>query len=116
MQSKCQCESYECEGFNEVPYLDQLVVWNTERREVAIFLVNRSGTDSQEVKTELQGMAPVSVAGAVSLFAKDKKMTNYIDHNAVRPEKFEAVLLQDDCVTAQLPPLSFVVIRIAVQK
>lgn len=116
MQSKCQCESYDCEEFDKVPYLDQLAVWNTGRNEVAIFLINRSESDSQEVITELQGMAPVSVAGAVCLSAKDKKMTNQKDHNAVRPEKFEAVKLQDDCVTAQLPPLSFVMVRVAIQK
>lgn len=116
MQSKCQCESYDCEEFDKVPYLDQLAVWNTGRNEVAIFLINRSESDSQEVITELQGMAPVSVAEAVCLSAKDKKMTNQKDHNAVRPEKFEAVKLQDDCVTAQLPPLSFVMVRVAIQK
>lgn len=116
MQSKCQCESYDCEEFDKVPYLDQLAVWNTGGNEVAIFLINRSETDSQEVITELQGMAPASVIEAVCLSAKDKKMTNQRDHNAVRPKKFEAVKLQDDCVIAELVPLSFVMLRIAVEK
>lgn len=116
MQSKCQCESYDCEGFDKVPYLDQLVVWNTEREEVAIFLINRSETDSQEVKTELQGMTPVSVAESVCLSAKDKKMTNHKDHAAVKPEKYESVKLQENCVTVELIPLSFVMIRIEVKK
>ena len=61
-------------------------------------------------------MAPVSVTEAVCLSAKDKKMTNQRDHNAVRPIKFEAVKLQDDCVIAELVPLSFVMLRIAVEK
>ena len=112
MQSKCRCESYDCEGFNEVPYLDQLVVWNKGQKEVVIFLINRSEADSQEAETELQGMTPVAVAEAVCLFAKNKKMTNHKDHTAVKPEKNEEVKLIGNCVTAVLPPLSFHMIRV----
>ena len=112
MQSKCRCEFYDCEGFNEVPYLDQLVVWNKGQKEVVIFLINRSEADSQEAETELQGMTPVAVAEAVCISAKNKKMTNHKDHTAVKPEKNEEVKLIGNCVTAVLPPLSFHMIRV----
>ena len=116
MQSKCQCEAYGCGGFDKVPYLDQLVVWNTGRKEVAIFLINRSEADSQEVETELQGMTPVSVTEAVYLSAKNKKMTNHKDHSAVKPERYDEVKIQGNCVTAELMPLTFMMIRLAIQK
>lgn len=113
MQSKCRCETYACEGFDEVPYLDHLVVWNVGQREMVLFLINRSETDCQEVKTELQGVTPVSVIEAACLSARDKKITNHKDHAAVKPERNEEVKLDGNCVAAVLPPLSFHMIRVS---
>lgn len=116
MQSKCECSSYDCEGFDDVPYLDQLIVWNASQKEAVIFLISRSENDRQEVEVELQGMTPVSVADAVCLSAKDKKTTNHIDHNAVKPEKYDEAKIEGNCVTAELAPLSFMMIRVGIQK
>lgn len=116
MQSKCECQSYDCDGFDEVPYLDQLIVHNVRQKEVVIFLINKSENNSQEVEVELQGMTPVLVVEAVCLCAKDRKTTNYRDHNAVKPEKYEEAKIQGNCVTAELVPLSFMMIRVGIHK
>lgn len=110
-----QGETYNCEGFNNVPYLDQVVVWNKEQEEIVVFLVNRSEDSSQEVETELQGIMPVSVKEAVCMHSDDKKMTNQKEHLAVCPRESDAVELRGNCVTAALLPLSFMMIRVDVR-
>lgn len=115
LQTACRGETYDCENFHNVPFLDQAVVWNKEQEEVVIFLVNRSEEDSQEAETVLQGMKPDEVREAVYLSSEDKKMTNREDHMAVRPRKSDAVEVQGNRVTAKLPPLSFMMIRVGVR-
>lgn len=115
LQSVYRGETYDCEGFHNVPYLDQAVVWNKEREEAVIFLVNRSEEDSQEVEVLLQGLKPGAVREAVSLAAADKKMTNKENHLAVQPRESDAVEVRGSCVTAEILPLSFMMIRVNVQ-
>lgn len=112
LQSVYRGEAYACEGFDRVPYLDQVVVWNQERNEVAAFLVNRCEDSGQKVEIVLQGMIPEAIREAVYLAAENKKMTNQKNHLAVRPRKSETVELEENCVVAELLPLSFTMIRI----
>ncbi len=114
LQSIYYGEFYDCEGFSNVPYLDQVVVWNRARNEIAVFLVNRREHDSQEVEIVLQGMRPSTVKEAVYLSAEDKKMTNQKDHLAVRPRKSDAAQLKENCVTTTIMPLSFMMIRVGI--
>ncbi len=115
LQSIYHGESYDCEGFNNVPYLDQVVVWNRAQNEVVVFLVNRSENDSQEVEIVLQGMRPNTIKEAIYLSAEDKKMTNQKNHLAVRPRESDAVELKENCVTTAIMPLSFMMIRVGMQ-
>ncbi len=115
LQSVYRGDTYDCEGFHDVPCLDQVVVWNREQEEAVIFLVNRSEDSSQEVEVEIQGMELKRVREAVYLWAEDKKTTNREDHLAVRPRKCDAVELKENCVTVRQLPLSFMMIRVEVQ-
>lgn len=115
LQSVYRGESYDCEGFYNVPYLDHVAVWNKEREEIAVFLVNRSEYDCQEAETVLQGMEPKTIEEAVYLSAEDKKMTNRENHMAVRPRKCDTVELHGERIVAKLPPLSFMMIRVSLK-
>lgn len=114
LQSVYRGETYDCEKFTHVPYLDQVAVWNHEQEEIAVFLVNRSEDKSQEVEVELQGMKLNTVREAVYLSAEDKKTTNREDHLAVHPRESDAVEVKENCVTAKMPPLSFMMIRVGI--
>jgi alpha-N-arabinofuranosidase len=101
------CDTYDCEEFDKVPYLDSLVVWNEAAQEIAVFLINKSETEAMDVEILLEGFAPKEVKKSVVLTAEDKKMTNVVNHKAVVPrEKRIAEVNPESCI-AKLAPLSF---------
>lgn len=105
-------DSYSCESHDAVPYLDQLVVWNEEKKEIVIFLVNRSEEEDMHIKVDLQGMCPATVIEAVSMTAEDKKMTNRFNHQAVLPKTSDQIVIENDIIEGKVDALSFNVIRI----
>lgn len=105
-------DCYSCESYDAVPYLDEVVVWNKEQKEIVAFLVNRSEEDAMEIKIDLQGMCPGSIIEAVSMTAEDKKMTNLRDHQAVVPKANCQIIIEDHVIKGKIDPLSFNVIRI----
>ena len=107
-------ETYRCEEFEEVPYLDILAVWNEDKREIALFMVNRCEGESMKCDIHLQGFGLKEIRMSKALYAKDKKMTNQYNHNAVIPKENNAVSIEDDCCIAEILPLSFNVIRLGI--
>ena len=62
----------------------------------------------------LQGFGLKEIRMSKALYAKDKKMTNQYNHNAVIPKENNAVSIEDDCCIAEILPLSFNVIRLGI--
>ncbi len=111
LETVVSCETYKSSQF-EVPYLDVLAVWNKEEQEIAVFLVNRSETESIKCEACFQDFELNDVKMAVALYAEDKKMTNQLDHNAVVPRKNTSVSIQGNRCTVEAAPLSFHVVRL----
>ncbi|GAA0805952.1 alpha-L-arabinofuranosidase AbfA [Faecalicatena orotica] len=106
--------TYQCEDFDQVPYLDEVVVWNDEKNEIVIFVVNKSEDEPMKVEVMLQNFEPKRVTEFVSMTADDKKMTNQYDHTAVQPCSREgAHVISGSCI-AEIEPLSFNMIRIEI--
>lgn len=114
LESRVSGPGYACEGIGEVSYLDTVVVWNRERGEIVFFAVNRSEEESLEAKWKLEGFAPKEIRAFIRMHAENKKMTNQHDHRAVMPEEAAGGMIKGGCCTAELLPLSFNMIRVAV--
>lgn len=108
--------TYSCEDFSDVPYIDNLVIWNKEIGEIIVFAVNRSEEEVLSLEIKLPDFEIKNVIESISLTAKDRKMTNQEDHNAVLPRNNDnAEVIGDTCIM-QLVALSFNVLRIKIEQ
>ncbi len=113
LESRISCPGYACGGIGMVPYLDTLTVWNCERGEIVFFAVNRNEEESLKVKLKLEGFVPKSIISFIYMCADDRKMTNQYDHAAVMPKEANSGILDGECCTMEVMPLSFNILRIA---
>jgi len=113
MQSIVGSPVYQCEQFEEVPYVDTVTVYNKEREELVYFQINRR-EQNVGISSEIQGFRPEHIIEHVALWAEDKKMTNRTEHDAIRPEQLEDVELYEDGFKYIMEPLSWNMIRVKV--
>ncbi len=116
LQTKYKGTCYSCRSFQNVPFIDQVAVWNEETQEIALFIVNRNEEEEAELTLELWGFEPSAVIESISLTARDKKMTNATDHFAVCPRANDNVTIKKHTVTARIEPFSFQMIRLSLEK
>ncbi len=107
---------YDCKEFNNVPYVDSIVVWNDEDGELVFFAVNRDEDNKQKVSLQLSDFKVDSVIESIGMTAADKKMTNQFQHDAVKPETVDNVKLGNGEAKVVLKPLSFNVVRLRINQ
>lgn len=115
LQTVTDCETYDCDEFKKIPYLDHVTVYNQEDSEVVIFAVNRSENDVINLMYDLEGFEAENVVEHITLSHPDKKATNLKNHEEIVPSKEERTHLEKNQVCADLSPLSWNVIRIKVK-
>lgn len=103
--------AYSCEEFDNVAYVDSVVVWNDTNRELVYFAVNRDDHNKQKLLLKYQGFDLGNVIESVSMTAADKKMTNQYRHDAVVPQKADNVEMSKEEAAITLEPLSFNMVR-----
>ena len=107
--------SYEAAGFDEVPYVDHVTVYNPEKKELVLFMVNR-GEQAAMVEAEFQMFELSDVTDSRGLWHQDKKATNQKEHNTVVPRELANYRLAGNKLECELEPLSFQMIRISLDK
>lgn len=115
LDSRSEGPCYDCESAPEVPYLDQVMVWNPQEQELAAFLINKSETETMHVKISLQDFEAEEIKEFMVFTAEDKKRTNREDHRAVIPGKGNGAEITEGRIRALLQPLSFNMIRISLR-
>lgn len=115
LQTVTDCETYDCDEFKKIPYLDHVTVYNKEDSEVVIFAVNRSENDVINLMYDPEGFEAENVVEHITLSHPDKKATNLKKHEEIVPSKEERTHLEKNQVCADLSPLSWNVIRIKVK-
>ena len=104
---------YDSKDFTDVPYLESTAVYNEETEELTIFAVNRSQEDSLSLTCDIRNFDGYSVVEHLVLENENIKQTNSAKDSPVVPHKFGNTVLDSGIVTAQLPKLSWNVIRLA---
>lgn len=112
LQSTIWADSYECGELSEVPYLDALTVWNEDAGDIAVFMINKSEEEEMNVDIKLQGFSLQTIKKSIVLTAKDKKMDNLKNHEAVVAREKEIGCIGDGHCRARLAPMSFNMILI----
>ncbi|MFW6381549.1 MAG: alpha-N-arabinofuranosidase [Bacillota bacterium] len=104
---------YDSKDYQGVPLLDGTAVVNEEAGELTIFAVNRSQSQSLDLKAELQGFVDYSVKEHIVLENDDIKATNTADNpERVKPHSDGQARIEESSLRAELPSLSWNVIRL----
>lgn len=103
--------SYEING-RAVPYVDEAIVYDEDAGEVVLFAVNRCEEESAQVILQLQAFGTLSLIEHSATFCEDKKATNAQNHDLIKPRNMEDSRIQEDTLIAELPPLSWNMLRI----
>jgi len=97
--------------FGDVPLLDVSASYDEANRTSAVFIVNRSQTESVVADLHWEGDMPKSLAGVYQIAGNDPKLANsFEDPNRVTTVSIAAPAIKDKTATLVLPPLSFTVL------
>ncbi|MBX0300885.1 alpha-N-arabinofuranosidase [Cryobacterium sp. 1639] len=100
--------SYDTALYGAAPLVDSVVTVDTETGTSAVFLVNRSQTESIEVSIDVSGLDASVITEAVSLHDADPYAKNTLaDQNRVGLLQLEGSVLADGTLTVTLPPVSW---------
>jgi alpha-L-arabinofuranosidase len=100
--------SVETKKFGDVPALDISASYDAETGNGAIFIVNRSQTDTISAELIWQDGERVTFDGAWQLAGTDVKAANtWDDPNAITAQSIATPQITDGVATMQIPPLSF---------
>lgn len=106
---------YETKQFGDMPVLDVSASYNEETGNNAIFIVNRSQTDSITIDVNWQDASPSQVVSAHQLSGTDPKAANSFENpNVVVATPISAPDLADGKSTLVVPPLSFTALEVRV--
>lgn len=102
---------YETERFGTQQLIDVSASYDEELDRGAVFLVNRSLTETITTEVEWQGAAPSAAQPIYQMSGSDPKAANSFEQpDVVVPAKLAAPEVRDGRITLSLPPLSFTVV------
>ena len=100
--------TYETAKYGDVPMLDVSASHNPEDDSSALFIVNRSQTETLNTEVVWQSASPATVKEAWQLAGSDPKAVNTFDApDNITAQPLKGVTIQDGKLALQLPPLSF---------
>lgn len=113
LQTLISSPTYDSKDFKGVPALDSVTVLNEEKGELTIFAVNRDQEDSLELSCELKSFTDYIVIEHIVLEHEDIKAINTKDSpDNVKPHKNGNAKMDGEVIIADLPKLSWNVIRL----
>ncbi|OAH49149.1 alpha-N-arabinofuranosidase [Microbacterium oleivorans] len=105
--------SYETAVFGEVPLVDAVATHDDATGRSAVFLVNRSTTESIEVTVDVSGLGATSIAETHTLSDDDVYAKNTLaDRERVAPRANESAVLDGGTLTITLPPVSWTAVAL----
>ena len=112
LEERSDEDGYSAGGFEKVPCIDHVTVYDEERQRLVFCLVNRAENDSEAVFS-MEGFQPQTIILDQVLSAKDRKDNNSIDHDKVVPQACDNALLKDGKMTVRMQPLSFEMVSVS---
>ena len=100
--------------FGDMPLLDVSSSYNEATGEQAVFIVNRSQTESVTTELHWQDHAPKAIPAAYQLSGTDPKAANsYENPHLLVTKPLAPPTLAGSTATLRLPPLSFTVLQVS---
>ena len=106
--------TYATARYGEVPLVDAVATHDAESGEAAVFLVNRSQTESLEVRVDVSGLGDVDVRETHMIADDDIHATNTLEQpERVVPSANDTARVGNGTLTITLPPVSWTAVDIA---
>jgi alpha-N-arabinofuranosidase len=105
-------DKYDSPTYTDVPVVDAAATYDEATGRTALFVANRSLTESSTLEVDLRGVGATAVVEASTLHAggdQDRHATNRFSHDAVAPRRFDDYVLDGGRLKANLPALSWTV-------
>ena len=110
-------EKYDSKEYSDIPWLETVSVLNEEKDELTIFAVNRHLKERLELEANLYDFENMKMIEHITLNHPDLKAENSSKEEKVKPALLSGTKLEGSGstfrLTAQLPPASWNVIRLA---
>jgi alpha-N-arabinofuranosidase len=104
----------ETNKYGALPALDVSATYDAEQDAGAVFIVNRSLTDTIETEIAWQGIAPAKNTAIIQISGDDPKAINTFENpNNIVPQQLKSVPVQNGTISVTLPPMSFTVVKTA---
>ena len=100
--------TYATKLYGNAPLVDAVATADEETGASAVFLVNRSQTESIEVSIDVSGLDASTITEAVTLHDDEVYAKNTLeDQNRVGLKELPGAMLEDGMLTVTLPPVSW---------
>ena len=115
--SKVNSPMIETKKYGSVSALDAVTTYDAANNCAAIFLVNRSLTETHTTEIELAGFSDLSVIEQVTLTDKDLTKTNTLETGEqVKPVSAITATVSGTKVSITLPPASWQMVRLSLKQ
>jgi len=105
--------TYQTKKYDEMPLLDVSASYDEANKTGAIFMINRSQTESLPVELHWQDCTPQCIRTAHQLSGTDPKASNSFENpNQVIATRIATPAIDGKCATLTVPPLSFTALEV----
>ncbi|MCT2538146.1 alpha-N-arabinofuranosidase [Aquibacillus koreensis] len=112
LQPMLSSPKYDSKEFTDVPYIDSAAVYNEEKEEVTLFIVNKHLEDSIELSADVRSFEGYSLVEHIVLENDDLKAVNTADKQAVQPHNNGNAKLDNGKLEINVAKTSWNVIRL----
>jgi alpha-N-arabinofuranosidase len=106
---------YETAQFGDMPVLDVSASYDEEHGKMAVFIVNRSQTDSISIEMNWQDCVPSRINSVHQVAGTDAKAANSFENpKLVVASELDKPVIDGSRATLQVPPLSFTALEVSV--
>jgi alpha-N-arabinofuranosidase len=112
LRGPISCEKYDSTEYTNVPYLESVSVFNEEKKELAVFAVNRSLKESLDLEAHIYGFGDYRLAEHITLCNADIKAVNSAREERVKPTAAIGARFDGSTLETRLPTASWNVIRL----
>ena len=116
LAAQIECPEYSCSLSEHTPYLDCAAVLSKDEREVTFFIVNKNLEEAAVCDISMTDFGSASSARITTLFSDDLAVPCTPDSNAVHQSESELQIDSPDHLTAELPPASWNMVRVILDK
>ena len=110
-----KCPGYDADVADNVPYIDVAAVHNEDEGMLALFAVNRHGTEKLDVEVSLLGFGAAKISDhQVMTHASLEAVNTSGSQDNVVPKKGAGAVVEGQVLKVSLPPYSYQMLRVRV--